>query len=226
ATANVLQTHLTEPTGAFVYSDLGAMVLGAVIERVLGERLDTAFDRLVAKPLGMSETRFAPLRAGVQVAPTEDDGWRGRLLSGEVHDENATVMDGVSAHAGLFGVAADLSRYATAWLALETPFARGEWLRKATEDLSGGEGPARGLLWRPRAPVDWLAAAGGPAAASGRTGFAGTSVVVDPPAGGTCALLPGRGHPRPGDGCAGSKLRRAIPELVAAAFGPAASLSL
>ena len=226
ATANVLQTHLTEPTGAFVYSDLGAMVLGAVIERVLGERLDTAFDRLVAKPLGMSETRFAPLRAGVQVAPTEDDGWRGRLLSGEVHDENATVMDGVSAHAGLFGVAADLSRYATAWLALEAPFARSEWLRKATEDLSGGEGPARGLLWRLNDPVDWPVGAGVSADAFGHTGFTGTSVVVDPTAGWTCVLLTNRVHPRRGDGSGVSKLRRSIHELVASAFGPAASRSL
>lgn len=221
ATANVLQTHLSEPKGVFIYSDLGAMVLGAVIERVLGERLDTAFERVVARPLGMSATRYPPLPSGAQVAPTEDDGWRGRLLSGEVHDENTTVMEGVSAHAGLFGVAADLIRYATAWLELEAPFARSEWLRKATEDLSGGQGPARGLLWRINDPVEWPIGTGVSRDAYGHTGFTGTSIVIDHTAGWACVLLTNRVHPRRGDATGVSKLRRSVHELVASAFGAA-----
>ncbi len=222
ATANVLQTHLTETKGAYVYSDLGAMALGAVIERVLGERLDSAFERIVAGPLGMSSVRFAPLPADVQVAPTEDDGWRGRLLTGEVHDENATVMDGVSAHAGLFGRAADLVRYATAWLELTAPFASEEWLRKATQDLSGGAGPARGLLWRLYDAEEWPLGAGVSSAAYGHTGFTGTSIVVDPGAGWVCVLLTNRVHPRRGDAGPVTRLRRAAHELVAAGFGPVA----
>ncbi|HEX7001736.1 MAG TPA: serine hydrolase [Trueperaceae bacterium] len=220
ATANVLQTHLTETKGRYVYSDLGAMTLGAVIERVLGERLDAAFERIVARPLGMSSVSFAPLPPDVQVAPTEDDGWRGRLLTGEVHDENATVMDGVSAHAGLFGRAADLVRYAEAWLELDAPFASEEWLRKATKDLSGGAGPARGLLWRLYDRDQWPLGTGVSSAAYGHTGFTGTSVVVDPDAGWVCVLLTNRVHPRRGDGGPVTKLRRAAHELVATAFGP------
>lgn len=219
ATANVLQTHVSEPKGSFVYSDLGAMVLGAVIERVLGERIDAAFNRIVAEPLGMRSTRYAPLPAGASVAPTEDDGWRGRLLKGEVHDENATVMDGVSAHAGLFGKSSDLIRYASAWLALEAPFARSEWLREAVRDRSGGSGPARGLLWRLNDPVEWPLGAGVSSEAYGHTGFTGTSIVMDPVAGWASVLLTNRVHPRRGDASPVARLRRATHELVAAAFG-------
>src|SRR5690606_17221260 len=107
------------------------------------------------EPLGMTSVRYAPLPAGTTVAPTEDDGLRGGVLTGEVHDENASVMDGVSAHAGLFGTAADLSRYAAAWLSLEAPFAPAPWLAEAVTGRSRGHGPARGLLWRLRDDGDW-----------------------------------------------------------------------
>src|SRR5690606_15660477 len=76
AVANVLQTPLDGEPGRFMYSDLGLIVLGAVVERVMSERLDSAFRRHVAEPLGMSSVRYAPLPEGTSVAPTEDDGWR------------------------------------------------------------------------------------------------------------------------------------------------------
>lgn len=218
ALANVLQTPLTEEPGRFVYSDLGAIVLGAVVERVMGERLDAAFRRVVAEPLGMTSVRYAPLPAGTTVAPTEDDGLRGGVLTGEVHDENASVMDGVSAHAGLFGAAADLSRYLAAWLGLEAPFATREWLERAVTDLSGGAGPARGLLWRLRDGSEWPVGDGVSARAFGHTGFTGTSLVVDPEGGWTCVLLTNRVHPRRGDATPIGRVRRAVHELVSSAF--------
>ncbi|HLV10848.1 MAG TPA: serine hydrolase domain-containing protein [Trueperaceae bacterium] len=218
ALANVLQTHLTEEPGSFVYSDLGVIVLGAVVERVMGERIDAAFRRVVAEPLGLATASYAPLPADVQVAPTEDDGLRG-LLRGEVHDENAWVMDGVSSHAGLFGTAADLSRYAAAWLSLEAPFAPAPWLAEAVTDRSRGHGPARGLLWRLRDDGDWPIGDGVSARAFGHTGFTGTSIVVDPEAGWTCVLLTNRVHPRRGEALPVALLRRSVHELVARTFG-------
>jgi CubicO group peptidase (beta-lactamase class C family) len=114
ALAAVLQTPVGPP-GEVVYSDLGFMLLGAIVERVAHERLDAFAAREVFDPLDMLATRFGPLD-GVPVAATEDCGWRDRLLEGEVHDENATVWDGVAGHAGLFGTVGDLARYAHAWL--------------------------------------------------------------------------------------------------------------
>src|SRR5690606_13473258 len=148
ATANVLQTGLTGVRGEYDYSDLGVMVLGAIIERVTGERLDVLAKRLVFDPLSMTYTSHGPLPPESNVAATEDDGWRGGVLRGEVHDENASVMDGVSAHAGLFGTAADVGAYARAWLTLDAPFASSEWLERANHDRSHGSGPPRGILWR------------------------------------------------------------------------------
>src|SRR5690606_2893251 len=82
AVANVLQTALSGQRGSYDYSDLGVMVLGAIIERVTGERLDVLTKRLVFEPLAMNDTSYGPLPSGANVAATEDDGWRGRLLQG------------------------------------------------------------------------------------------------------------------------------------------------
>src|SRR5690606_3992555 len=145
-------------------------VLGAIIERVTGERLDALAQRLVFAPLGMTATSYGPLPPGSDVAATEDDGWRGGVLRGEVHDENASVMDGVSAHAGLFGTAADVGIYARAWLTLDAPFASREWLERANHDRSHGSGPPRGLLWRLHSE-NWPIGESMSAAAYGHTGF-------------------------------------------------------
>lgn len=218
AVANVLQTPLADHAGSFVYSDLGVIVLGAIVERVTGERIDAAFRRVVAEPMGLSTLTYAPLPAGVAVAPTEDDGLRG-LLQGVVHDENAWAMDGVSSHAGLFGTIADVTRYAQAWLRLEAPFASSEWLAEAVKDRSSGKGPALGLLWRLRDPEEWPIGDGVSVRTFGHTGFTGTSIVVEPDAGWTCVLLTNRVHPRRGDTSPISSLRRAVHETVARAFG-------
>lgn len=218
ATANVLQTKLSGQRGSYDYSDLGVMVLGAIIERVTGERLDALTKRAVYEPLGMKDTGYGPLASGSNVAATEDDGWRGRLLQGEVHDENAWTMNGVAAHAGLFGTAADITRYARAWLTAETPFAEAEWLTEATRDRSGGSGPPRGILWRLNSET-WKLGDTLSRAAYGHTGFTGTSLVVEPQQGWTCVLLTNRVHPRRGATEGIIQLRRDIHALVVDCFG-------
>lgn len=114
----VLTTPLdTLPGVRMVYSDIGAILLGKIVERVSGESLDTYLARRVFAPLGMTETMYRPAAAlRGRIAPTEVDPWRGRHLVGEVHDENAAALGGVSAHAGLFSSAHDLSHLAQAYL--------------------------------------------------------------------------------------------------------------
>ena len=101
------------PRVCMIYSDLGAIMLGMVVESVTGMGLDEYLEARVFGPIGMTATGFRPdasLRA--QIAPTELAPPRGYPLRGEVHDENAYALGGVAGHAGLFSTAADLSMFA------------------------------------------------------------------------------------------------------------------
>ncbi|MEO8624807.1 MAG: serine hydrolase domain-containing protein, partial [bacterium] len=96
----------TLPGVRMVYSDIGAILLGKIVERVSGEKLDAYLARHVFTPLGMTDTRYKPpVSLRYRIAPTENDPWRGRHLVGEVHDENAYALGEVSGHAGLFSTA-------------------------------------------------------------------------------------------------------------------------
>src|SRR6185369_12226859 len=107
----------TLPGVRMVYSDLGAILLGEVVRAVTGERLDAYAATHGFGPLKMSDTRYLPALAdSARIAPTELDPWRGRHLRGEVHDENAFALGGVSAHAGLFSTGADVARLCRAYL--------------------------------------------------------------------------------------------------------------
>ena len=110
----VLNTPLTcKPGVCFVYSDLGADVLGMVAEAVAGEPLDTYLDEHVFKPLGMLDTYYRPADSlRTRIAPTEVTPPRGYPVRGEVHDENAYALGGVAGHAGLFSTASDLAIFA------------------------------------------------------------------------------------------------------------------
>jgi CubicO group peptidase (beta-lactamase class C family) len=110
----VLDTPLEcRPGDCYIYSDLGADVLGMVVEAVSGERLDVFLDEHVFQPLGMTDTFFRPADSlKTRVAPTELTPPRGYPLQGEVHDENAYALGGIAGHAGLFSTAADLSVFA------------------------------------------------------------------------------------------------------------------
>jgi CubicO group peptidase (beta-lactamase class C family) len=184
ARAIVLAAPLdTTPGARMVYSDLGAILLGLIVERVSGERLDAYLATHVFGPLQMRDTRFTPPAALLgRIAPTERDPWRGRLVRGEVHDENAYLLGGVSGHAGLFSSAADLTRFAQMYLnggqldgvrivrpetiAAFTRVQYAEFSNRALgwETPTGGNSAGR-LMKRP---------------AFGHTGFTGTSIWIDP----------------------------------------------
>jgi serine-type D-Ala-D-Ala carboxypeptidase len=114
ARAAVLSSTLIgQPGQYYEYSDLGADVLGFVVEAVSGQKLDQFLDARVFAPLKMTDTHFRPdpsLRG--RIAPTEIDPPRGYPLRGEVHDENAYALGGVAGHAGIFSTASDLSIFA------------------------------------------------------------------------------------------------------------------
>ena len=114
ARAAVIATNLEAAPGTrYEYSDLGADMLGFVVERISGQTLDQFLAARVFGPLGMKDTRFRPdasLRG--RIAPTEINPPRGYPLRGEVHDENAYALGGVAGHAGLFSTASDLAIFA------------------------------------------------------------------------------------------------------------------
>lgn len=111
-----------------VYSDLGFMLLGLLVERLSGMGFDQWCEETIVRPLGADPLMYCPTvgraQTGVarptfdasRIAPTEQDEWRHRLLCGEVHDENAAAMGGVAGHAGLFGTAESVLAVSGAWL--------------------------------------------------------------------------------------------------------------
>ncbi len=101
------------PNTGYIYSDLGADILGMIVESVSGQRLDVFLKQRVFGPLGMHDTFYRPADSvRYRVAPTEVHPPRGYPLQGEVHDENAYALGGIAGHAGLFSTAADLSVFA------------------------------------------------------------------------------------------------------------------
>jgi CubicO group peptidase (beta-lactamase class C family) len=187
AIALTLRTDLdTLPGTRMLYSDLGAITLTAIIEKLYHTRIDKLFADRVAGPLGLKRMMYLPPKALLpEIAPTEDDPWRKRLIRGEVHDENASRMDGVSGHAGLFSDAEDLLRFGEWALAgargekvkgkLQPPEEFATWTIRQNHPV----GSSRGIGWD--TPSGPLSSAGTIMSAHsfGHTGFTGTSIWVD-----------------------------------------------
>jgi CubicO group peptidase (beta-lactamase class C family) len=175
---------LERPPGTVVaYSDLGFILLGAVIRAVSGSDLPEFAAAEVFGPLRM-DARFAPPPAWLpRIAATEIVA--GRPVHGAVHDENAAAADGRTGHAGLFASRADVLRAVPVWLPdgpLLSDALRTDAMRDHTDGLPGPGGPGghRGLGWTCRGDVhDILSPGWGPAAVS-HTGFTGTSMAIDP----------------------------------------------
>ena len=181
---------LRQPGDTFIYSDLGAMTLAQAVEAITGERLDHFLATNMFEPLGMTSTRYLPpgdWRS--RIAPTENDTvFRHRLLRGEVHDENAGRLGGVSGHAGLFSNAPDLAKFAQ-WL-LDTRAARlppSAALRRPSPPVvqqfttrqNIPPGSSRALGWDTPSEHSSAGTKMGPNA-FGHTGFTGTSIWFDP----------------------------------------------
>jgi CubicO group peptidase (beta-lactamase class C family) len=207
ALQRIYSMELESPPGTqYVYSDLGAIVLTKVVERVTGTPFDEFLQARLFQPLHMSDTRFRPPAAWRdRIAPTERDPWRGRVLRGEVHDENTYRLGGVSGHAGLFSTGPDLARFAI-WM-LDAyhgrlrpgdprPFLPDSLVRAFTTLQPGPEGSTRALGWDTPTPGGGLSSGHRLTPASfGHTGFTGTSIWIDPERDLFIILLTNRVHP-------------------------------
>lgn len=168
-----------------VYSDLGFMTLGEVVRRVSGQPLDEFARERIFRPLRMKETTYNPSgRLRERAAPTEMRG--GRFLLGEVHDPSAAVAGGVAGHAGLFGTADDLTRFARMMLSSDNDAARPRYplspytIREATTPHTPPGVPLRGLGWDIDSPFSHVRGDLMPLGSFGHTGFTGTYIWFDP----------------------------------------------
>ncbi|HWM92527.1 MAG TPA: serine hydrolase domain-containing protein [Thermoanaerobaculia bacterium] len=185
---------LVYPTGSkSIYSDPGVILLGEILEKAAGQPLEVFVEERVFEPLGMRDTRYRPppeLRP--RIAPTEEDPWRGRLIQGEVHDENTFAMGGIAPHAGLFGTAGDLSRFAEMML-------NGGIVSRETIELftrrAGIPGSDRALGWDTKSAEGSSAGTLFSDRSFGHTGFTGTSLWIDPERQLYVILLTNRVHP-------------------------------
>lgn len=177
----------TPPRTAAVYSDLGFLLLGFVLEDLGGAPLNVQFARWrdeegLAGPLAYRP----PPDWRPRTASTGFDPWRGRVLHGEVHDGNAAALDGVAAHAGLFGTAAAVGEIARWWLArvagrgpAGSPASVAPPIAAAFVRPSTVPGSSRALGWDTMRPTSSCGRSLSPAA-FGHTGFTGTSLWIDP----------------------------------------------
>ena len=185
-----------QPRSRSVYSDLGFILLARILGR--GRSLADPFDALWAAVGVGEELQFRPpLLWRRRTAPTEFDAWRGRLLVGEVDDENCWALGGASGHAGLFGTAAAVGTFARHVLQVfdgrRGIFDRGTLDAFAAKRL-GVPGSSRALGWDTMLPTSSCGTRMS-VRAIGHTGFTGTSLWIDPQWGRYVVLLSNRVHP-------------------------------
>ena len=181
AKARVLDESLRwAPGGRVEYSDLNAMLIGWVVEAVSGASLDEFAAAAAFDQLAMMSTQYHPPRsARSQMMPV--GLWRGHVITGELHDQNAVRLGGVSGHAGLYSTGADLATYARMWLgngtvdstAVFRPGMIGHFIRR---------GPGnRALGWEMRDTTQSDNTGTEMSAETfGHTGYTGTSIWIDP----------------------------------------------
>ena len=202
--ASGLHYHTGDST---VYSDLGFITLGKIVEKVSGLTLDKYVDSVFFKPLGMKNTMYNPMQNILppqniwkHVVPTEVDSfWKKTFVPvhGRVHDENATVLGGVSGHAGLFSTASDLAILLQ--MELNGGIYNGKrYLKKETIDLfttRQSKESSRAIGWDTKSSANSFSGTLTSERTFLHTGFTGTSVVVDPAKNVIIIFLTNRVHP-------------------------------
>src|SRR5437016_4452619 len=193
---------VTPPDTAFRYSDINFFLLGEVVRRVSGMKLNEFVAREIYQPLKMADTGYLPPASELpRIAPTERIN--GKILRGEVHDPTARYMGGVAGHAGLFTTAADLARYARMMLNFGELEGARLFQPETVKLMTSVQTPdnifaRRGLGWdvdsgysRPRGRIF-------PLGSYGHTGFTGTALWIDPFSKTFWIFLSNRVHPDAG----------------------------
>jgi len=198
------------------YSDPGYIAMGEILSRAATTPLDRLAREAIFEPLGLADTCFNPPRALLpRVAATEEScqyekelsapdsqgykGFRQGVIHGEVHDQNAWVLGGVSGHAGLFSTARETSVIAAEYLGERARSVHGlldgEAVDHASLDQTPGLAEARTLAFRVALRGETAAGPDLPALAFGHNGFTGTSVWIDGGRPRVYVLLTNRVHP-------------------------------
>ena len=226
------------PGERFVYSDINFFLLGEIVRVVSGQALDVYTKKTFFEPLGMRDTGFLPPAALLpRIAPTERcdtlDQWPCKRpsaapLRGVVHDPTARRMGGVAGHAGLFGTASDLSRFARMLLGGGTlegvrVLAPATVARMTSRATPPAMTASRGLGWDIDSSFSSNRGELFPIGSFGHTGFTGTSVWIDPTSGGYVVFLSSRLYP---DGAGDvTPLRARVATIAAAAIVDTAALT-
>ena len=184
------------PRSRSLYSDLGFILLGFILEDLYSETLGSSFQALTLQH-GWGELQFRPpSNWAKRTAPTEIDPWRGRLLVGEVHDENAWALGGMAGHSGLFGTAPAVGSFArtiACGLQRQPAIASADAIA-AFLTQSNVPNSSRALGWDTMRTTSSCGTRMS-SAAFGHTGFTGTSLWVEPNADLYVVLLTNRVHP-------------------------------
>ena len=169
-----------DPGSQAAYSDVGFIILGVALERIADEPLDRFCQREVFGPLGMAHTAFNPPMAWrASTPPTVDDrAFRHRIIQGEVFDENASVLGGVAAHAGVFAHAHDVAIFANAMLNGGQPILHSETLSVFTRRELSPAGTSRALGWDTPSSPSQSGKYFSPHS-FGHLGYTGTSLWID-----------------------------------------------
>lgn len=199
--ADIYNTKLDYATGTkMIYSDLGIITLGKIIEKVTKKSLDKFCADEIFLPLGMTETFFNPPKEFKdRCAPTENDTyWRKRLLIGEVHDEASSMLGGVAGHAGLFSTVDDMAKLLQ--MLLQKGMYQGkQFIKPSTVELfikKQTEQSSRALGWDTKDGEGFSSAGNLFSDLSyGHTGYTGTSVWTDPTRNLFVVLLTNRVYP-------------------------------
>jgi len=208
------------PGTRFVYGNATSILLGLVVERVLGDRLDALAKRLVLGPLAMRESRLGRIPAEVlqRTAPSEDDPWRGRAIRGETHDESAWRLGEMMTpgSAGLFTTVPDLLRFLRMVLAggaLDGCRVLGEaTVSRIAENQIPHLALCTGLGWE-MGQTEWMGSRA--EGLIGKTGFTGCAVMADLHSGRGLVMLSNWTWPRRRAGRAEiDQVRRQVAEAV------------
>ena len=171
-----------DPGARAEYSDIGFILLGVALERIVGSPLDRFFKENIYKPLGLGVASYNLPRKPWRVlsSPTQDDRtFRHRIIQGEVNDENAWVMGGVAGHAGLFSTAGDLALFAECMLRGGAPLLDLHTVELFTRREATPTGTSWALGWDTPSLPSQSGRYFSPGS-YGHLGFTGTSLWIDP----------------------------------------------
>lgn len=206
------------PEAKFVYSDINFELLGEIVQRLSGMPENEYAQRILFRPLGMSDTGYLPAALlRTRIAPTEMQK-DGTMLRGAVHDPTARYMGGVAGHAGVFSTADDLAKFCQMLLSGGNGLFSPVTIQKFTSPQSPPLQPVlRGLGWDIDSPYSGNRGELFPVGSFGHTGFTGTSIWIDPASQSYVILLANAVHPHARKAI--TPLRRQVATIAAAAAG-------